>query len=308
MRIFYKPNPSKPTIIDQISRDIRKEIAAMVDILPSSAKDDVLLTIIDELEALFVVLKEHLRSSIIFPSTEVAVSDMQFSGVLYNRALRIGFYPISANPIHWGHLLVALSAIANNKLDKVVFVIAGADPSKPQLAPVDWRHAVTKEMLSKFAPLFQYSDIAKNGNIDGETNIFKVLSLNPFQKIDAFYIVGTDHYYRLNPQKNKKDTIEKLEENIQRKIFGYNDLLHSISVIFAKRHGGSDIPVDTSLHVGFISCLKFEVSSTMIREAFKMENNGEVLALLPHTIYQSIIAQGKDMFFRDKPRVEMANS
>lgn len=270
----------------------------MIDIFPSDEKDDLLLKIIEESDTRLGQIKEHLKRSIISPSLDIAIHATDYPKSFYNKALRIGVYPISANPIHWGHLLVALSAIAHYSLDKVVFIIAGDDPRKSHLAPCQWRHYLSDRILDRFHPLLAYSNIARNWQFDGETNIFRFLALNPFQKIDAFYIVGTDHYFRRDPKKKEKDTVQKLEENIQQKIHGFNDLMHSISIIFARRRGGSDIPVATDLNAGFIPALSFDASSTMIREALNKLSKSRALALLPYSVYDGILS-GKSGLFPD---------
>jgi hypothetical protein len=287
---------SRPKIIETIKKNVRFETAKMIDIFPSEEKDSLILKIVEECDFWLAHIKEHLALSIISPSLDIAIHETDYPKSFYNKALRIGIYPISANPIHWGHLLVALSAIAHYALDKVVFIIAGDDPRKSCLAPCQWRHYLSDRILMKFNPLLAYCNIARNHNFDGETNIFRFLSLNPFQKIDAFYISGTDHYYRRDPKKADKDTIQKLEENITQKIYGFNDLMHSISIIFAKRKGGSDIPVKTRLNVGFIPCLGFDASSTMVRQALNDYPQSQSLALLPYTVYESILSAREKLF------------
>jgi nicotinic acid mononucleotide adenylyltransferase len=285
-----------PKIIETIKKNVRFETAKMIDIFPSEEKDALLLKIIEECDARLGQIKAHLNRSIISPSLDIAIRETDYPKSFYNKALRIGVYPISANPIHWGHLLVALSAIAQYSLDKVVFIIAGDDPRKSHLAPCQWRHYLSDRILERFHPLLAYSNIARNYQFDGETNIFRFLTLNPFQKIDAFYIVGTDHYYRLDPKRKDKDTVQKLEENIKQKIHGFNDLMHSVSIIFARRKGGSEIPVETGLNAGFIPALSFEASSTMVREAINNVSKSRALALLPYTVYESILSAENGLF------------
>lgn len=248
--------------------------------------------IMQEWEKRLAPLDHLLTNKIIDPTVQLCTSIDTLAPYLSNRVLRIGFYPLSANPLHWGHLLVALSAIVHNQLDKIIFIIAGNDPKKPHLALAQWRHGVAEDILEKFSPLFEYSNIAQDGNSDGETNIFKLLALNPFQKIDAFYIVGTDHYYRQNPEKGGKDTIQKLEDNIANKIHNYNEILHSLSVIFVERAGGSPVAVNTSLNVSIVPPLNFLVSSTLIREALTKTKDKQILALLPLTILRHSLDHG----------------
>jgi len=283
-------------IIETIRKNVRFETAKMIDVFPSEEKDNLILNIVEECDSFLAKIKDHLTLSIISPSLDIAINETDYPKSFYTKALRIGIYPISANPIHWGHLLVALSAIARYSLDKVVFIIACDDPRKSHLAPCQWRHYLSDRILMKFNPLLAYSNIARSHNFDGETNIFRFLSLNPFQKIDAFYIVGTDHYYRMDPKKEDKDTIQKLEENITQKACGFDDIMHSVSIIFARRKGGSEIPVETGLNAGFIPALSFEASSTMVREAINNVSKSRALALLPYTVYESILSAENGLF------------
>ncbi len=289
MRIYKKMLPQHPKIITEIKNNVRAELAKMIDVWPSEAKDDLLLRIVQEWDAFLDLMQNHLEQSAIYPFAQIAVSEAEFPKSFYSKALRIGFYPISANPLHWGHLLVGVSAIARPKLDKIIFIIAGEDPKKDP-APTESRHAQSQSILKKFFPFFEYSNIAKNTALDGETNIFKILSLNPFQKIDASYIAGRDHYHRIQPELNKPDTIQKLEENIAKRIYGYNDMAHSISVLFVERQGGSAVPIPTSLKIEILPPVQPHISSTLIRHALISKNNKAALAFLPASIYEKIYA------------------
>ena len=98
--------------------------------------------------------------------------------------------------MHWGHILVALSAMAASKLDKVVFVIAGSDPRKPSMTSEETRHHLGRSVIEMFHPLFAYSPLALGTDLDGETNLARLLKLNSHQPMDVFYIAGGDHYRR----------------------------------------------------------------------------------------------------------------
>ncbi|MFA5088109.1 MAG: glycogen/starch synthase, partial [Candidatus Omnitrophota bacterium] len=131
----------------------------------------------------------------------IRVDENQPEPVANDRVLRIGVYPVAGNPLHWDHLLVALQAIAVEGLDKVIFDIqSGKDTRKPILGFTEGhRYELCQAEMEMFAPLFGFSE---NVSVDGETDIFRILSLNPKQKIDAFYIVGSDHYNRWSPKED----------------------------------------------------------------------------------------------------------
>ena len=153
------------------------------------------------------------------------------------RRIRIGIMSVAANPFHWTHLLMAISAMAEKDLDKVIFVIGGRDRRKPWLGEKqNERHEMGRQVLRIFAPFFEYSPIAFDRDHDGETSAFMMLSLNPDQEIDLFYLAGADHARRTYPD-GSLDTIGKLEDRVLGKIenFGFNKDKHSINAIFVAR-------------------------------------------------------------------------
>ena len=74
---------------------------------------------------------------------------------LIRRTLRLGIYPVAANPFHWAHLLIGLSALVRFRLDKIIYVIPGSDPRKPALAAAEIRHLIGEEVIKIFAPFFE---------------------------------------------------------------------------------------------------------------------------------------------------------
>ena len=167
-------------------------------------------------------------------------------GSRIRRRLRLGVFPISANPLHWMHLGAGLLAIAKLHLDSVVFIIAGDDPRKPGLLRAEVRHAIAQEMLRPFAPFFRYSPIAVGSDLPGEENLFRLLSLNPDQPIDAHYLAGSDHYQRLCPTSGEPDTIQRLEDGVRNRIYGYRaGSAQRVSRVPGSRHSDSackDLP------------------------------------------------------------------
>ncbi len=208
-----------------------------------------------------------------------------------DRVLRIGFYPVSADPFHWGHLLIGLSAIARFKLNKVVYVLSGSDERKPGMTPPGIRHPMGRTILNRFTPLFDYARGGRDRDSDGESSLFHLLALNPDQMIDAFYIAGSDHCRRIDPVTGHADTVQKLEENMSDGLYGFDGKRHRIFPVFVKR-GSAECSVETSLRVLCMPGLFFDVSSTMIRRALAGRGTTDKLALLPHTAYLYIRALG----------------
>ncbi len=208
----------------------------------------------------------------------------------YPRRLRVGFYPIAANPLHWGHLLIGLRAMAQLQLDKVVYVISVRDPRKPDMGSADLRYIMASDMQKLFGPLFAFSSLARHSGCDGETNLFRFLKLNRQQQLDMFYIAGGDHYRRFYPGTEYPDTLVKLELHMDARIFSYKPSMHAISAALIERGSHADY-VETCLDVRFLQTLPFAASSTMIRAALNGAGPRSDLAILPYSSYVDIRAQ-----------------
>lgn len=202
----------------------------------------------------------------------------------YPRPLRVGVYPVAANPLHWGHVLIGLRAMAKLNLDKIVYVIAGRDIRKPGMAAADPRFFMARDMLKLFGCLFACSPLARASGCDGETNLFRFLRLNRQQPMDVFYIAGGDHCRRFYPGTDYPDTLVKLEMHREARLFAYNPGMHSVSAAFIRR-GGHGEHADTDLAVHTLDSLPFDVSSTMIRAALAGDGPQSDLALLPYSAW-----------------------
>jgi nicotinate-nucleotide adenylyltransferase len=232
-----------------------------------------------------------LKNREIDPSAELRTCEEELPKSPRTMPLRIGIYPVAANPFHWAHLIIGLTAIARFQLDKVIYLIAGSDPRKPELLPAGIRHTMGKEVLKICAPLFAYSAIALGSMADGETNAFRILQLNPHQEISAFYIAGGDHYHHINPETKRPDTLKKLEDKIAGKSYGFDRRSHRISAVFIDR-GMTQRRRETPLSVYFLPPLPFEASSSAIRQGFREEGESQPLTILPYTAYRFIITFG----------------
>lgn len=217
----------------------------------------------------------------IYPFRQLALSECDAPVPTDERPLRVGVYPLAANPMHWGHILVALTAMASIRLDKVVFIIAGADGRKPSMLSADTRHRLGRSVIEMFCPLFAYSPLALDTDLDGETNFGRLLRLNSYLRVDAFYIAGADHYRRTTPE-GDADTIAKLERVFEKQ--GGN-LRHTISAVFVGRNGaGREVgKVDTFLDVHFLPPIPLSLSSTAVRRALCREDLCEASVSLPYS-------------------------
>lgn len=247
-------------------------------------------TIWAEADFCLELIASHLNNRAILP---VAIPKLGegTEGTELGRTLRIGFYPVSADPFHWAHLLIGLSAIARFRLDKIVYIIAGYDARKPEMTSPVTRHRMGNCILNLFAPLFECSPAALEGKIDGESSFFKILSSYQAQRINAFYIAGSDHCRRVDPETGSADTVQKLEEHVRARPYGFDSTRHRVFVIFVRR-GVTECSVKTRLRVSYMPGMPFEASSTAIRKALIGRESIDRLALLPYTAYLYIRALG----------------
>jgi len=206
--------------------------------------------------------------------------------------LQIGVYALAANPLHWGHILVGLTALVLMKLDRVIFVIAGEDPRKPFMLQQEIRHRLARTVIDAFEPFFEYSPIALGSGLDGETNLGRLLALNPRQRVHAFYVAGSDHYRRRN-QRGEPDTIEKLE-GLSRSLLETSASGHTVSAVFIDRLGQGDGPVrvETFLDVHTLPAVPLMCSSTAARHDLCAGELTEAVTSVPYATFAEIQSLG----------------
>ncbi len=239
---------------------VRGQLLSSARIL-NEPEGNLLETVARESDRALARIQRRLDSGEIDPSRTIRLSETESAPEQTTHA-HIAVYPVAADPFQWGHLLIALRAVGDLGVDKVVFVLAGDDPRKPAMTPVASRHPMGREVLAAFEPFFAYSPIAVGTTHDGETNIFRILALNPERRVDAWYMVGDDHY-GLVDKKGNPDTLPKLERNYA-SAMGHSPTLHALKVAFIKRENPA-APVPTPLEVRFLEHVGFDASSTQVR-------------------------------------------
>lgn len=103
------------------------------------------------------------------------------------------------NPIHYGHLVTAEEALAQFKLDKVVFVPSGHPPHKKdkEVLPPEERYLITAMAIAS-NPHFFISRI----EIDRKGPSYAIDTVREFQKIygneiEIFFITGADAIFEI---------------------------------------------------------------------------------------------------------------
>ncbi|MCX8044752.1 MAG: hypothetical protein N3B18_11600 [Desulfobacterota bacterium] len=284
-----KSDPCDPYFPSAVKQSVNRELVSMSSTLKLPLHDEPFSSICVNVSLRLYEIEQLYASGEINPFVQIRTGDHDPSLKGTPHKVRIGFYPVAADPFHWGHLLAGLNAIVHLKLDKVIYLIAGNDARKPGMTPAAIRHPMSQDVLRCFKPLFEYSPIAYDRDCDGEQGLFYFLKLNPRQPMDIWYLAGSDHYRRHYPGTHYPDTVQKLEDHIEKRLCGYNGAVHSIAVGFVRRGHTENRFVDTFLPVQFLPEIPIQVSSSMIREALQKNYNPKVLALVPYAAYIDIM-------------------
>ncbi len=273
--------------VQAMRSSLHEELRRMGNLIGSNVADYLLKEISSTIEKLLDEITALYSMGDVSPFARLRVSYQDESQPSDDTTLRIGILPLAANPIHWGHIATGLEAIAELKLDKVVYIIAGdiQDSKEPALV----RHAMGHSVLKLFSPLLAYSDIAYGYAFDDMTNIFRLLQLNEDRKIQAVYISGADHHTELVPDTCITADTQVAECARLKQHLSFQENMHGVSTAFV-----SCGPHCSELKSGYdtmvIPTLPFETSSSMIRRAIKGQEPRHNLALLPYTAYVDIRA------------------
>jgi len=261
------------SMIDQVTKNFNEEINKMSSDLCMNQDSDT----IKSLRTTFNNATDKLREN----SNKGLINPMRTEGA------KIGFFPTAGDPLHWAHLLTAYEILAKYELDKIVFIIGGEDTRKPDLTKFAVRKPMADHSLQIFDKFFEFSDISaidNNFQNDGETNMFLDIKRSNDKNIQAYYMVGSDHFNWDTPKGD--DTIKKLYNNIDK----FN--IKIAGAIFIARNPEEITPtkleeMKTKLNDRyvlniFVPSLSF--SSTQIRETFSKN----AIAMIPYITYQDI--------------------
>ena len=113
--------------------------------------------------------------------------------------LKIGLFGGSFDPVHFGHLLVALAAVEELGLDRLFFIPAAQSPFKPdsQPAPAAVRLQLLRLALAGKTNFEIDEQEIRRGGVS-----YTVDTLRDYAKklpgANLFYLIGTDHVAKLN--------------------------------------------------------------------------------------------------------------
>ncbi|MFC1512524.1 nicotinate-nucleotide adenylyltransferase [bacterium] len=116
--------------------------------------------------------------------------------------MRIGLFGGTFDPIHNAHLIIAQACINEFKLDKIIFIPAGAPPhkKKTKISPLQDRYKMVSIALQDNS-LFEVSavEISNKKNIYSYQTIAYFKKMYPFDKF--FFIIGSDSLLNIHTWK-----------------------------------------------------------------------------------------------------------
>jgi hypothetical protein len=139
-----------------------------------------------------------------------------------DRPVRAGFLALAANPLWWGHILVALMSLGVCELDTVVFRVQGKiqykDVSESDRVSVQVRHDLVKRVLATFYPLLRYTDLGSEaGNKrEGAEEAHRYFAMNQDRALHLFYLLGVESRERV------REYFTQHYEAAQQHDFGHN--------------------------------------------------------------------------------------
>ncbi|PMP72639.1 MAG: nicotinic acid mononucleotide adenylyltransferase [Thermodesulfovibrio aggregans] len=200
------------------------------------------------------------------------------------KAMKIGLFGGTFNPIHYGHLRVAEEVREAFLLDKIIFIPAGIPPLKKYDIVEAMHRLKMTELAVKDNPFFEVSDFeAKQKKPSYTINTLTHLK-RLYQKDTLFFIMGIDAFLELKSW------------------YRYEELLRMVDFIIMSRPGFDNLQnyefiedeeaencfkiKNSDKRAFFISVSPFWISSTQIRKM--IQNEKSIRYLVPEEVRKYI--------------------
>lgn len=182
---------------------------------------------------------------------------------------RIGLFGGSFDPVHNGHLLVAMAACEEIGLERVFFIPAAQSPFKPESrpAPPEMRLRLLRLALAGKTHYEVDEQEIKRGGTSYTVDTVRDYR-NRFPRAELFYLVGADHI----PQLHKWRSADELAK--------------SLEFVAIPRPGESAPQAAAGFRVRALRGFPFGVSSSQIRE--RVRAGKSIDHLVPATVAEAI--------------------
>ncbi len=200
------------------------------------------------------------------------------------------------NPIHFGHIDLALKIKAHFKIDKTIFIPSNIPPhkSKENLAPANVRYLMIKEALKEYKEF----EISKE-EIEREGTSYSIDTIKKMQKKyqnDTLYLIlGLDAFFEIDTWKAYKEILSLIsiivinrhyEKKENFNIYKIKNYINKITNIYKFSEKEKKFIGLNTKNI-FIADLNIKpISSSLIRD--KIKNNEISSDLLPENVLKII--------------------
>lgn len=196
-----------------------------------------------------------------------------------NKKKRLGILGGTFDPIHYGHLLIAETALHEMKLDKIVFIPTGNPPHK---ADIDVSKGEHRFNMLNLAILDNCNFESSRIELDRPGNTYTYETLEDILKenegnLELYFIIGADVVFDLINWKNK-ERVFKLCQFVAILRPGFEDNNFTEQVSYLKDTYGALINI--------VNMPLIEISSTDIRN--RISEGRSVNYMLPSNVIEYI--------------------
>jgi nicotinate-nucleotide adenylyltransferase len=211
----------------------------------------------------------------------------------------LGIFGGTFNPIHFGHLRVAVEILEDFQLEKVIFIPSAQPPHKPQsnIASALDRLYMTQQAIQSY-PLFECStiEVQRQGISYTIDTIHELRKLYP-QDVQFYYLIGRDAFFAIHTWKSFERLFEELpfivmsRPEISHNYLESNNFIQYIQQTISKdyRYSQQDTcmihPQKKTIYSSLVTAL--DISSSKIRTF--LTKGKSVKYLLPDVVYEYII-------------------
>lgn len=193
---------------------------------------------------------------------------------------KIGIMGGTFDPIHFGHLFIAQTALDKLQLNKIIFIPTGKPPHKEinNITSSEKRLEMLR-LAIKNNDEFEISSIEVEKKVTSYTiDTIKVLKENYGENMEFYFITGADTFSSLESWKNYKELLSLVKFVIMNRTIIHDELLDKKIELFSREYGASITKIEIPT---------LDISSTDIRKRIKEGNS--IKYLLPETIENYIL-------------------
>lgn len=192
---------------------------------------------------------------------------------------KIGIMGGTFDPIHYGHLFIAETALDKLNLDKIIFIPTGIPPHKKRSLITDsFKRVDMVKLATKKNSNFEVSNIEVNKEKTSYTiDTIKDLKNYYNNKVDIFFITGDDAFVNIETWKRYDELLKSTNFIVMTRSINNSKLLDEKIELYRTKYNANVTKVEIPI---------LEISSTDVRERIKKNNS--IKYLLPEEVEKYI--------------------